>query len=82
MSSRSSQILQVISYGESLTFHCSKEVLHDRVGVVAKRDLDWALETVDVSVVASSLVCLVLLHKRNQFFGGPALDLEVVVVRC
>ena len=82
MYSRSSQILQVISYRESLAFHCSKEVLHDWVGVVAKRDLDRALETVDVPVVASSLVCLVLLHKRNQFFGGPALDFEVVVVRC
>lgn len=35
-----------------------------RVGVVAKGDLDWALEAMDVTVVASSLVSLVFLAKR------------------
>lgn len=28
------------------------------------------------------LVCLMFLHQRNQFLGGPALGLEVIVIRC
>ena len=35
----------------------------------------------DVTVVASSLVCLVLPHQWDELLGGPALGLEVVVVR-
>jgi hypothetical protein len=42
---------------------------------------DRPIEAMNVTVVASSLVGLVLSHERNQFLGGPALGLEVIVVR-
>jgi len=35
----------------------------------------------DVPVLRSSLVGLMLLHEREQLLGGPALRLEVVIVR-
>jgi len=74
------QILKIIGNRDVLGLDGTKEVLHDRVGVVAEGDLDGAIETVDVTVVAGALVCLVLLHEREELLGGPALGLEIVVV--
>lgn len=77
----SDQILEIICDWDVLGLDCTKEVLHDWVGVVAEADLDRTIETVDVTVVAGTLVGLVLLHQRDEFLGGPTLSLEVVVVR-
>ncbi len=35
----------------------------------------------DLLVVAGSLVCFVLPHQREELFGGPALGLEIIVIR-
>lgn len=53
-------------------------------GVVAEADLDWPLEAMQIPVVGRTLVCLMLLHQRNQLLGRPTLGLEVVIVggRC
>lgn len=75
------EILEIVCDRDVLRLNRTEEVLHDRVGVVAKADLDRALESMDVTVVARPLVCLVLLHERNELLGGPTLGLEVVVVR-
>lgn len=74
------QILEIIGDWNTLRLNGTKEVLHDGVGVVAERDLDGTLESVNVTVVASTLVCLMLPHQWEQLLGGPALGLEVVVV--
>jgi len=76
----SDQILEIIGDRNVLGLDGTKEVLHDRVSVVAERDLDWAVETVNVAVVAGTLVCLVLPHEWDELLGGPTLGLEVVVV--
>jgi hypothetical protein len=76
----SDQILEIIGNWNVLGLDGTKEVLHDRVGVVAEGDLDGTVETVDVAVVAGTLVCLVLPHERDEFLSGPALGLEIVVV--
>jgi len=34
----------------------------------------------DITVVASSLIGLMFLHQRDEFFGGPALGLEIIIV--
>jgi hypothetical protein len=80
----SNQVLKIIGGWDALSFDGTEEVLLDRVTVVAKGHLDGAFETVEVTVVARSLVGLVLFHERNKFLGGPALGLEVIVVgsRC
>lgn len=75
------QILQVIGGWNALTLSCPEEVLHDWIRIVAERNLDWALETMDVPVAARALVRLMLLHERNQLFGCPALSLEVIIIR-
>lgn len=55
--------------------------MHDWVGIVAERYLDGSFEAMNVSVVAGALISFMLPHQRNQFLGGPALGLKVVVVR-
>lgn len=40
-----------ITYWDSLTLGRAQKVLSDGVGVVAKRDLDWTIETVYLAVV-------------------------------
>lgn len=75
------QVLKVIGGRDTLSLDSAKEVLLDGVCVVSERHLDGSLESVDVAVVAGSLVGLVLLHKRDELLGGPALGLEVIVVR-
>jgi hypothetical protein len=45
------------------------------------RTFDRPVKAMDITVVASSLVGFVLSHQRNQFLGGPALGLKVIVVR-
>lgn len=77
----SNKILKIICDRESLTLRCPQEVLHDGVLVVAERNLDRPFKAVEISVVAGSLVCLVLLHQRNELLCRPALGLKVVVVR-
>lgn len=75
------QVLKVVSDWNALRLGGTQKVLHDWICVVAKRDLDRPLEAVDFGVVAGPLVCLVLLHKRDELLGGPALGLPVIVVR-
>ena len=58
------QILKIVCNGNVLRLGSTKEVLSDRVGIVAKGDLDWTLETMDISVVTSPLICFMLLHQR------------------
>lgn len=77
----SDQILKIISRGNTLRFGCPEEILHDRICVISKGDLDWAIESMNVAVVARTLVGLVLLHKRDQLLGSPALALEIVIIR-
>lgn len=74
------QILKVISRGDTLCLGGAQEVLFDGVGVVAERNLDRAFKPVDIAVVAGTLIGLVLLHERDEFLGGPALGLEVIVI--
>ena len=74
------QVLKIVGGGDTLGFGGTEEVLLDRVGVVAERNLDGPFKPVDVAVVAGALVGLVLLHERNELLGSPALGLEVIVV--
>lgn len=78
------QILKIIRDRDILRLDGTQEVLHDGVGVVAKADFDRAIESVDVAVVAGTLVGLVLLHERQQLLSRPAFRLEVVIIggRC
>jgi hypothetical protein len=76
----SNEILKVVGGRDALSLGSTKEVLLDRIGVVAKRHLDGSLETMNVTIVAGSLVGFVLLHEGDELFGGPALGLEVIVV--
>ena len=48
--------------------------------LISKRHLDRAIGTMDVPIVGSPLVGLVLLHQREELFGGPALGLPVIIV--
>ena len=54
---------------------------HNWVGVVSKGNLDRPFESMDVAIVARSLVMLVLPHQGNKLLCGPSLGLEIVVVR-
>lgn len=45
----SDKVLKIISSWDALRLRCSEEILLDGVCVVAKRDLDWSLKTVDIS---------------------------------
>lgn len=74
------QILEIIRGWDALGVGGAEEVLRNRIGVVTKRDLDGALESMDIRVVTGTLVRLVLLHERKQFLSLPALGLEIVVV--
>ena len=77
----SDQILEIICDGNVLRLHGSQEVLHDWIGVVPEADFDWAFETMNVPIVASSLVGFMFLHEWDQGLGIPSLHLEVVIVR-
>jgi hypothetical protein len=76
----SDQVLEIVCGRNTLRLSGAKEVFFDRVGVIAERDLDRALEAVDVAIVAGPLICFMLLHERDELLGGPALGLEVIVV--
>ena len=78
------KVLEIVGSRDTLRFRGTQEVLHDGVGVVAKGNLDWTLEAVDVTVVARPLVRLMLLHEGNELLRGPAFGLEVIVIasRC
>lgn len=71
------KVLQIICKWNALRLRCAEEVVADWVLVVAEGDLDWTLKAVKITVLASSLVCLMLLHQWDQFFCGPALGKEV-----
>lgn len=49
------QVLQIISCGNVLGFRRAQEVLLDGICVVAEGDLDWALKSVNIAVVAGTL---------------------------
>lgn len=78
------EILQIIGGRDALALGCPQEILHDRVRIVTKRNFDWALEAVDIAVVAGSLIGFMLSHERNELLRCPALSLEVVIIgsRC
>ena len=75
-----SQILQIVSGGNALGFSSTKKVPRDRIRVVAKGDFDRTFEAMDVTIVAGTLVGLMLFHKWDEFFGLPPLSLEVIIV--
>jgi hypothetical protein len=77
----SDEVLEIVCGGDSLTLARTKEVLHDWIRVITKGDLDWALESMDITVVGCTLVGLVLFHQRNELLSSPAFGLEVVIVR-
>jgi hypothetical protein len=76
----SNKILKIVGGRDALSLSGTKEVLFDWVSVVTERDLDGSFKTMDIAVIAGPLVCFVLLHKRNELLGSPALGLEVIVV--
>ncbi|KAH3669438.1 hypothetical protein OGAPHI_001559 [Ogataea philodendri] len=78
---RGLEVLQVVNDRNSLRFSSSQEVLAVWVCVVTERDLDRTVESVNVFVVARTLVSFEFLHQWQQLVGGPSLGLPVVVVR-
>ena len=76
----SCQILQIVGGGNALGFSGAKKVPSDWVRIVAKRDLDGTLEAMYVTIVAGTLVRLMLFHEWDEFLGLPSLCLEVVIV--
>jgi hypothetical protein len=74
------QVLEIIGGRDTLRFGGTKEVLLDWVGVVTKRNLDGSFESVNVAVVAGTLVGFVLLHQGDELLRGPSLSLEVIVI--
>ena len=77
----SCKILQIVGGRDALGLGGPKEIPSNWVGVVTERDFDGAFETMDISVVAGPLVCLMFLHERDEFFSLPSLRLEIVIVR-
>lgn len=80
--SRCGQVLQVICDWKTLTFCSSKEVLHDRICIVAERNFDWSFETMNISIVAGSLICLMFSHQWNEFLCCPTFGLEIIIIGC
>jgi hypothetical protein len=74
------KILQVISNRKPLRLRGAQEILHDRVSVISKGDLDRSIDAMNVSVVAGSLIGFMLFHEREKLLRGPALGLKVVVI--
>ena len=56
------EILKIVGCGDALGLTRSQEVLLDRICVVAERDFDGAFESVNVAVVAGTLVRSVNTH--------------------
>jgi hypothetical protein len=63
------------------TNYKNEKLTWDRRNFGSGHTFDRPLETMDLPVIASSLISLMLPHQRNQFLGRPALGLEVIVVR-
>lgn len=76
------KVLKVIRRRDPLGFRSSQKVLHHRVRVVSEGHGNGAIRSMDIPIVACSLVRLVLSHQRNELFCGPALGLKVIIVRC
>lgn len=49
------QVLQIVDHGDALGLGGPQEVILDRVRVVSKRNLDRALEAMDVTIPTSAL---------------------------
>lgn len=75
-----SQILQIVRGGNALGFSGTKKVPRNWIGVVAKGDFNRTFEAMYVTIVAGTLVGLMLFHEWNEFFGLPPLGLEIVIV--
>jgi hypothetical protein len=76
----SDKVLQIIRDWDVLGLNRTQEVLHDRISIVTEADLDRSFETMNVTVLTSSLVRLMLLHQRDELLRSPALHLEVIIV--
>jgi len=76
----SRQVLKVIRRRDALRFRGSQEVPGNGVGIISKRHFNGALEAVNVTVIAGTLVGLVFLHQGDEFFGLPPFGLEIVVI--
>jgi len=59
----------------------SQKVLGNGIGMIAKADFDGPIEAVNVTIVARSLVCLMLPHEGKKLFSRPTVGFEVVIVR-
>lgn len=77
----SCKILQIVGDRDVLGLGGPKEIPSNWVGVVTERNFDGALDSMDISVVAGPLVCLMFLHERDEFFCLPSLHLGIIVVR-
>ena len=61
--------------------HVSRLSWEKKLWHTPEGDLDWSLESVNVTVVACSLIGLMLPHQGDQLLRSPALGLEIVIVR-
>jgi hypothetical protein len=71
----SREVLKIVRDWDVLRLDCSQEVLHDRISVIAKGHLDWAVEAMDVPIITGPLVRLMFPHERNQLFSSPSFGL-------
>jgi hypothetical protein len=74
------QVLEIVGGRNALRFGGTKEVLLDRICVITEGNFDGSLKSVEIAVVAGTLVGFVLLHQGNKLLGSPSLSLEVIVV--
>lgn len=74
------QILKVVRDWNILGLCSTQKILGDGIGIVAKRDLDWAFKSMNISIIASALICFMLLHEWKKLLGGPTLGLKVIIV--
>lgn len=77
----SCKVLQIIGGRDALGLRGPKEIPSNWIGVVTERNFDGPFETMDTSIVTRPLVCLMFLHKWDEFCCLPSLRLEIVVVR-
>ena len=75
-----SQILQIVRGANALGLSGTKKVPRNGIRVVAKGDFNRTFEAMDVTIVAGTLVGLMLFHEWDEFFGLPPLCVEVVIV--
>jgi hypothetical protein len=61
----SDEILKIVGGWDALRLGSPEEVLHYRIRVVPEANFDRTFESMDISVVTGSLVCLMFSHERN-----------------